>query len=98
MWIFGFSFFFLHSSELFTSKYYSKGIPSLSISDLTVQMISEVEQHDKLHWLFHRIRFFILVGAANTFSQSPCLNEYDSLRGYVFYSYLYIRNFHNAKA
>lgn len=59
-------------------------------------MISEVELHNKLHWLFHPIPIFAFVGAANTFIQSPCLNEYDSLRGYVFYSYLYMKDFHNA--
>lgn len=56
------------------------------------QTISEVELHNAQHWLFHPIPIFSSFSAANTFSQSPCLNEYeyDSLPRYVFYSYLYI--------
>lgn len=72
---------------------------------LIVQLISEVELHNTLHCHYqspfavhHESAFFLVqlllwsCGALRTtFIQSPCLNEYDSLRGYVFYSYLYIK-------
>lgn len=50
-----------------------------------VQTISEVELHNKLRCLFHPILFFSVLRTLAI--QSPCLNENDSLYGYVILIY-----------
>lgn len=45
----------------FREKFYTNGMRKRFTAVFTVQMISEVELHDTLHWLFHPIPFFPLL-------------------------------------
>lgn len=91
-------FFLYFFFSLFFTENYTNGMQKLLAVIFTNYKWGRTTQHTTLaqppdsRCFFSSFRF----GAANTFIQSPCLNEYDSLQCYVFYLCLYIRNFHNA--